>query len=86
MCGLLVIIQNRSPVDLGSARRALDSIAHRGPDAAGEWASGKCFSAIAGCRSSTLPPVTSRCKAQMVAIVIVFNGEIYNFLELREDA
>ena len=43
MCGFVAILQDSPIVDLRTARRALDTIVHRGPDAAGEWCEGDVF-------------------------------------------
>ena len=39
-------------------------------------------SATGGCRSSTSPPASSRSTTRTASVVVIFNGEIYNFQEL----
>ncbi|MCA9241704.1 MAG: asparagine synthase (glutamine-hydrolyzing), partial [Planctomycetales bacterium] len=75
------------PDALGSERweRALASIASRGPDATGEWASdGISFGhqrlSIIGLGSEGAQPRVTDPEH-----VLVFNGEIYNFRELAEE-
>src|SRR4030095_10730741 len=43
MCGFVAFVQEASVVAFDTARRGLDSIAHRGPDAAGEWTEENVF-------------------------------------------
>src|SRR5215217_8312410 len=84
MCGFLVILHDRGILDRTTARRALDAIAHRGPDASGEWCEGNVF---LGHRRLSIIDLTSGAQPMQSSdgrYVIVFNGEIYNFVELRE--
>jgi asparagine synthase (glutamine-hydrolysing) len=84
MCGFIAILQSAPIIDMTAARRALDSIAHRGPDAAGEWWEGEVF--LGHRRLSIIDLATGDQPMQSSdgRYVIVFNGEIYNFVELRE--
>ena len=81
MCGFLTILGTN--LHKVSKKRLLDSIAHRGPDAAGEWQEEVSTWGIAG-----FPSLTCTGDQPMESwdgrYVIVFNGEIYNFLELRD--
>jgi asparagine synthase (glutamine-hydrolysing) len=66
----------------------LDALAHRGPDQQGEWRSESDKIWLGHCRLSILD--LSLSARQPLAChngryVIVFNGEIYNFLELRRE-
>src|SRR5213593_2233596 len=83
MCGFVAILQEAPIVPLATARRALDAIAHRGPDAAGEWREGNVF--LGHRRLSIIDLATGDQPMQSSdgRYVIVFNGEIYNFVELR---
>ena len=70
------------------ARRMADSLAHRGPDDIGVWVNEAAGVALAHRRLSILDlspaghqPMTSDCGRY----VIVFNGEIYNHLDLRKE-
>jgi asparagine synthase (glutamine-hydrolysing) len=84
MCGFIAILQSAPIVDVPAARRGLDTIAHRGPDAAGEWCEGHVF--LGHRRLSIIDLATGDQPMQSAdeRYVIVFNGEIYNFFELRE--
>jgi asparagine synthase (glutamine-hydrolysing) len=84
MCGFLAIIQSAPIIDMAAARRALDSLAHRGPDAAGEWQEGNVF---LGHRRLSIIDLATGDQPMLSTdgrYVIVFNGEIYNYLELRQ--
>jgi asparagine synthase (glutamine-hydrolysing) len=85
MCGFVAILQDSPIVDLRTARRALDTIVHRGPDAAGEWCEGDVF--LGHRRLSIIDLATGDQPMQSTdgRYIIVFNGEIYNFLGLREE-
>src|SRR5678815_257186 len=84
MCGFIAVLQSRPCIDIVAARRSLNAIAHRGPDAAGEWSDGYVF--LGHRRLSIIDLATGDQPMQSTdgRYVIVFNGEIYNFIELRE--
>src|ERR1041385_4205631 len=84
MCGFIAVLQSRPCIDIVAARRSLNAIAHRGPDAAGEWSDGHVF--LGHRRLSVIDLATGDQPMQSAdgRYVIVFNGEIYNFIELRE--
>jgi asparagine synthase (glutamine-hydrolysing) len=87
MCGITGILGLHG-LDDGEAiaTRMANAIAHRGPDDAGTWVDESAGIALAHRRLSILDlspaghqPMTSACGR----FVIVFNGEVYNHLELR---
>src|SRR5919204_1292799 len=84
MCGFIAILQDRPIIEGAPCSRALDAIAHRGPDAAGEWREGDVF--LGHRRLSIIDLATGDQPMQSAdgRYIIVFNGEIYNFLELRD--
>ena len=84
MCGFITILQPVPIIDIAAARRALNTLAHRGPDAAGEWCEDHVF--LGHRRLSIIDLATGDQPMQSMdgRYVIVFNGEIYNFLELRK--
>src|SRR5215475_3945459 len=84
MCGFVAILQDAPIVAVTAARRTLDAIAHRGPDAAGEWCEHEVF--LGHRRLSIIDLATGDQPMQSSdgRYVIVFNGEIYNFIELRD--
>ena len=85
MCGFVAILQTSPVSDLGSGPGALATIAHRGPDASGDWTEDGLF---LGHRRLSIIDLATGAQPMHSAddrYVIVFNGEIYNFPELREE-
>ncbi len=83
MCGIAGFVGEG---DQGDLERMTRCLAHRGTGRRGRFTSRSragFISAIAGFRSSTLRAAHSRCRLADGGCVIVFNGEIYNHLELR---
>src|ERR1043165_3990640 len=83
MCGFLAVFQNAPVVNFDSARAGLAAIAHRGPDAAGEWSERHVFLGHRLLSGIDLQTGDQPMESNDGRYVIVFNGEIYNFLELR---
>src|SRR3979411_1111312 len=89
MCGIAGIIdlQGRAvaPDDI---ERLTGLIAHRGPDGAGFWFSDDKRIALGHRRLAIIDP-GERGNQPMISgngrYIIVYNGEIYNFLELRDE-
>jgi len=92
MCGIAGIIDvdgRIGPEQLQRIATAMgDALAHRGPDDAGAWVdpTGRC--ALAHRRLSILD-LSERGRQPMVTpdglVGLAFNGEVYNWRELRED-
>ena len=67
----------------GASRRGSRTAARTTPDSS---PTAGPSSATAACRSwISRPPATSPCRTTMATVWIAFNGEIYNFLELRQE-
>lgn len=84
MCGIAGIVSKTgSRYDESVMRSMLSSIAHRGPDDEGLYAND---SFIVGHRRLSIIDVSEQGHQPMhyKQFTIVFNGEIYNYLELRE--
>ncbi|MGH9817122.1 MAG: asparagine synthetase B family protein, partial [Candidatus Acidiferrales bacterium] len=87
MCGIAGIA-NRDrgrPADQGAVRAMMAAIAHRGPDDEGAY-----FDGAVGLGFKRLSIIDLTTGNQPIAnedetVWIVFNGEIYNYLELRRD-
>jgi asparagine synthase (glutamine-hydrolysing) len=85
MCGFVAILGADPTLhQRWGKKRLLQSIAHRGPDAEGEWQEGGVY--LGHRRLSIIDLTTGDQPMQSWdgRYVIVFNGEIYNFPELRE--
>src|SRR5438445_11247970 len=91
MCGIVGYMQLRGLPKPDLARQvqtARDRLSHRGPDDAGLYASvdGLC---VLGHRRLSILDLTSAGHQPMSneggTLWIVFNGEIYNFVTLREE-
>jgi asparagine synthase (glutamine-hydrolysing) len=91
MCGIAGAIGLLSPELIAAVAAASASQRHRGPDDDGSWQSGPTGSAGAafGFRRLAILDVSGHGHQPMrdpaTGNCIVFNGEIYNFLELREE-
>ncbi len=88
MCGIVGRFNYRSgaPVDADVTRRMCDLVAHRGPDGQGVWADGPI---ALGHRRLAIIDLSAAGRQPMLSaegdLSITFNGEIYNFVELRRD-
>jgi asparagine synthase (glutamine-hydrolysing) len=87
MCGIAGIFHcgTIKPVDPARVERMCDALAHRGPDGAAVWTSpgvglGHRRLSIIDLEGSWQPMHSADGRA-----VLVFNGEIYNFRELRRE-
>jgi asparagine synthase (glutamine-hydrolysing) len=87
MCGILGLIDRRQ-LDPRRCRAALDTIAHRGPDGEGEWIDGDAGIWL-GHRRLSIIDLSTAGNQPMVShdgrFVLIFNGEIYNYVELRAE-
>jgi asparagine synthase (glutamine-hydrolysing) len=87
MCGITGLWQFQSAADLESCvRRMADALFHRGPDDAGVWVDQNAGLAL-GHRRLAVVELSAAGHQPMVSVcgryVLVFNGEIYNHLDLR---
>lgn len=83
MCGIVGCVTERTPAD-GAFDAARDRMAHRGPDDAGSYRDGPvCL----GARRLAIIDLSPDGHQPMLTadgeLAVAFNGEIYNFLELR---
>lgn len=87
MCGIVGIVNRTgAPVSQEELDRAIDAVAHRGPDGRGTFRTGNVGLghrrlAIVDLSEGGLQPM----HAQDGTLSLVFNGEIYNYLELRDE-
>lgn len=87
MCGIAGIfhLETAKPVDPDRVKRMTDAIAHRGPDGAGVWTAPGV-----GLGHRRLSIIDLEAGAQPMqsddsALTLTFDGEIYNFRELRQE-
>jgi len=88
LCGIFAWLTRRdaAPPVVEQARIAVRKLAHRGPDGDGEW---QADGAYLGHRRLRVIDLSMAADQPFVttdgAIVISYNGEIYNYLELAEE-
>lgn len=87
MCGIAGIfhIGTAKPVDPARVRRMIDAMPHRGPDGSGVW-----IAPGVGLGHRRLSIIDLAGGAQPMAnadqsLVVTYNGEIYNFAEIRAE-
>ena len=88
MCGIIGIASKQAVVDRSWLAVGRDSMGHRGPDDAGEWWSTDGCVGFGHSRLSIIdlsPGGHQPMQDAAGELTIVFNGEIYNFSELREE-
>ncbi|HEV2915760.1 MAG TPA: asparagine synthase (glutamine-hydrolyzing) [Pyrinomonadaceae bacterium] len=93
MCGIIGFLnttRHRQPADemQATARRMSDTLLHRGPDDEGSWVDASAGLAF-GFRRLSIIDLSPEGHQPMTSMdgryVIIFNGEIYNFRELRRE-
>src|SRR6516225_4481061 len=85
MCGIAGFVGYRA-AEVSDA--VLDRIGHRGPDGRGRYDSGCGSVSLFHTRLAILDPTPDGAQPMAAAdgrVVITFNGEIYNFRELRAE-
>jgi len=86
MCGIVGVVKTKEePVDRELLERMVAMVRHRGPDETGIYTDCK-----AGLGHARLSIIDVRCGQQPMctddgSLCITFNGEIFNYLELREE-
>lgn len=84
MCGIAGIIHlDGRPVDAGLLGAINDRQVHRGPDGGGVWTDGSV--GLAHRRLAIIDPAGGHQPMQADGIVISYNGEVYNFTEIRRE-
>lgn len=85
MCGIVGIVNAPESITENKFRTAVDTIQHRGPDGSGIWTNqqGTWF----GHRRLSILDLSDASAQPMhyLHYVLVFNGEIYNFLEIKKE-
>ena len=88
MCGILAVVNPPDrPVDQEACRRGTTLMSHRGPDAQGHWVHPRGHIYL-GHRRLSILDLSSAANQPMSGpsgAVLVYNGEIYNFRQVRRD-
>lgn len=88
MCGITGIISLQKPVHTQDVHSMNETLIHRGPDSEGIWINKEATVGL-GHRRLSIIDLSDRglqpMHSQDENYVIVLNGEIYNYIELRED-
>src|SRR5947207_4272735 len=99
MCGIAGILSsNPGFISIGQLKRMTDSLAHRGPDGEGIWINENTTAGFGHRRLSIIdlsdagtqpmhliPTLSINGEGDAARYTIVHNGEIYNYIELREE-
>jgi asparagine synthase (glutamine-hydrolysing) len=85
MCGIAGIINKNEKVEFNQLKKMTDIIQHRGPDGEGHWIKkniglGHRRLSIIDLSENASQPMHSFCDKY----VIILNGEIYNYIEIKE--
>lgn len=87
MCGIIGQFNRHQNIELGAFRQRLQQLAHRGPDGQGYWICTEGKRALGHTRLAFLDLSEQGHQPFVSAdqqFILSFNGEIYNYLELRE--
>ena len=87
MCGIVGLIGDIGNEDLDWIARSTEKLSHRGPDATHIWLAPESNALLAHNRLSVIDTNSSSDQPFVSLdgdLVIVFNGEIYNYIELRD--
>ncbi|HYP51397.1 MAG TPA: asparagine synthase (glutamine-hydrolyzing), partial [Pyrinomonadaceae bacterium] len=88
MCGIAGIVSRKGKLEQAQVKRMTDAISHRGPDGEGAWINPSGNTALGHRRLAIIDLSESGRQPMFYAdkrFSITFNGEIYNYLELRDD-
>jgi asparagine synthase (glutamine-hydrolysing) len=88
MCGIAgIVLSRRDETHLSRLKAMTDSISHRGPDGDGQWVSDDGIAGLAHRRLSIIDLSDAGSQPMHYAgrYTITFNGEIYNYVELKQD-
>ena len=86
MCGIAGIVAKRGKADRCALNSLVEGIVHRGPDSRGDYLSPDSSCVLGHARLAILDLSTAGqqpMRDDLTGNVIVFNGEIYNFANLR---
>ena len=88
MCGIVGFASRSGVANRAQVEAQRDALVHRGPDDHGSWLASDCTAAL-GHRRLSIIDLSPAGRQPMVdatgELEIVFNGEIYNFRDLKSD-
>lgn len=88
MCGIVGMVKTRERADLALVEKMRDTMTHRGPDDRGAWLSPDGRVAF-GHRRLSIIDLSPKGHQPMLSrdgnVSIIFNGEIFNYLDLRAE-
>src|SRR4051794_8448832 len=85
MCGIVGKLSRREAVEPELVERMCDAIVHRGPDSHGSFVEGGTGLGIRRLAVIDLSTGDQPIYNEDGSVVVVLNGEIYNYKELREE-
>ncbi|MCA1907392.1 MAG: asparagine synthase (glutamine-hydrolyzing) [Magnetospirillum sp.] len=86
MCGIAGILSSQRPVNPAAVQAMTQAMAHRGPDGSGLWESPDGQLALGHRRLAIIDPTPASAQPFAAAAqVLTFNGEIYNYREIRQE-
>ncbi|GAB3001827.1 asparagine synthase (glutamine-hydrolyzing) [Psychrosphaera aestuarii] len=88
MCGILGTLNYNNAADAERIAAMRDTMPYRGPDDNGLWISDDSYCALAHLRLSILDPTPAGHQPrieQTGRFVISYNGEVYNYIEIRAE-
>ena len=91
MCGIAGIVDLKRQLDGNelalTAKKMADTLHHRGPDTGGQWTDAAAGLSLSFRRLAIIDLTSSGHQPMMSAngrFCIVYNGEVYNYQELRQ--
>jgi asparagine synthase (glutamine-hydrolysing) len=88
VCGIAGVVSDGPPVRREDVARMADRQAHRGPDGSGVWMSADGRAGLSHRRLAILdlsPAGAQPCSDDEKDVHLVYNGEVYNFRDLRAE-
>jgi asparagine synthase (glutamine-hydrolysing) len=86
MCGIAGYVSWQKPPESSVLRAMEKTLAHRGPDEGSIWCNQICGFAFRRLRIIDLSPAAAQPMSnESGELQVIYNGEIYNFLELRKE-
>lgn len=86
MCGIAGILSNHRPVNAAAVRAMTGAMIHRGPDGSGLWENHDVRVVLGHRRLAIIDPGPASDQPLAAhGVALTFNGEIYNYKEIRAE-